>query len=362
MSRMCIAVVAYVLMVQPAQAVQYTLTELAGEPFSRLQPTAINDTGQIVGTYLAASKHTTAFIHDGIALVDLGPMVGASSIATDINNQGQIAGYYRSADSHAHAFVYSFAEGLREIGPADMYGRAHAVADTGQIVGEIGDWSGLPPIPAPTNLHAFSDQGGVLRDLGAAALRSSAIDVNEVGQILGMIVEPDTASDYCVFEPDGTIRKLGLAPPSKTVFPVGGYEGEISDSGVIVGNSGSFGFWYDGVGPVHTLYGWASTYNTSWANAVNNAGAAVGAAAIEGSRLTHAFIYENGQMRDLNDLLVDAPGWELLEATDINNLGQIVGVGANGRGVLLTPVPEPTTVLLLVFGLSLSRRRAATRG
>ena len=55
----------------------------------------------------------------------------------------------------------------------------------------------------------------------------------------------------------------------------------------------------------------------------------------------HAFVYNNGTMQDLNNL-VSAPGWTLEEATAINASGQIVGYGINSSGYtdafLLTPL------------------------
>ena len=53
----------------------------------------------------------------------------------------------------------------------------------------------------------------------------------------------------------------------------------------------------------------------------------------------HAFLYSNGQMIDLNSLVCTNSGWTLVEARDINNAGQIAGIGIlNGetRGFLLT--------------------------
>ena len=66
----------------------------------------------------------------------------------------------------------------------------------------------------------------------------------------------------------------------------------------------------------------------------------------------HAFIYQNGQMTDLNSLGLDLDGWTLVEARDINDLGDIVGVAYRAdvgtRGFLLAAVPEPTTYAMLL--------------
>lgn len=55
--------------------------------------------------------------------------------------------------------------------------------------------------------------------------------------------------------------------------------------------------------------------------------------------MTHAFVYD-GSLRNLNQLLPAGIGWELIEATDINDAGQIVGYGrfqGRIRAFLLTP-------------------------
>lgn len=46
-----------------------------------------------------------------------------------------------------------------------------------------------------------------------------------------------------------------------------------------------------------------------------------GAAAILG------FLYADGQLYDLNTLLVASPGWSIQDASGINGKGQIVGTG-----------------------------------
>ena len=60
----------------------------------------------------------------------------------------------------------------------------------------------------------------------------------------------------------------------------------------------------------------------------------------------HAFIYKNGVMTDLNNLIDAESGWSLAFAIDINENGQIVGAGNyNGalHAYLLMPMPATGT-------------------
>lgn len=61
-------------------------------------------------------------------------------------------------------------------------------------------------------------------------------------------------------------------------------------------------------------------------------------------------------------------GWNVIDAVGINEFGQIVGSARSDtlgfRAVLLSPVPEPATALLMVLGsigLSAMRRRLPGR-
>jgi probable HAF family extracellular repeat protein len=79
--------------------------------------------------------------------------------------------------------------------------------------------------------------------------------------------------------------------------------------------------------------------DTSWAFGINDDGRVVGTSNVTGGDF-RAFIWENGTMYDLNDLLDPNDTWELRWATDVNNDGEITGWGTNPssetRALLLT--------------------------
>lgn len=70
-------------------------------------------------------------------------------------------------------------------------------------------------------------------------------------------------------------------------------------------------------------------FNDSRANDINNMGQIVGRALISSPTLgeSSAFLYENDEMKNLNDLIACDSGWKLAEARSINDSGQIVGIG-----------------------------------
>jgi hypothetical protein len=70
-----------------------------------------------------------------------------------------------------------------------------------------------------------------------------------------------------------------------------------------------------------------------------------------------AFLFTSGiGLVDLNSLINPLSGWELEQAIGINNAGRIAGIGQIGglrHAFLLTPVPEPANLALLVLAVPL---------
>jgi probable HAF family extracellular repeat protein len=88
-------------------------------------------------------------------------------------------------------------------------------------------------------------------------------------------------------------------------------------------------------------------YTRAWG--INSVGDIVGEARFSISGNSRAFLYRNGTMLDLTDL-VSPTDWILEQAFSINTAGEIVGVGRfNGEDTafLLVPVPEPGCLFLL---------------
>jgi probable HAF family extracellular repeat protein len=86
-------------------------------------------------------------------------------------------------------------------------------------------------------------------------------------------------------------------------------------------------------------------HTNSVAYGINDSGQVVGSSGNSRGTST-AFLYSDGKMIDLNNLLPANSGWFLAEARKINNRGQIVGIGViNGenRAFLMAPIAPTST-------------------
>jgi len=143
--------------------------------------------------------------------------------------------------------------------------------------------------------------------------------INEAGQIVGRrLVDPIGTQAY--IWANGQVTDLGtLGGPQSD-------PAEINEFGVVVGNADTSQVRIAG----HPELGY----------------------------VTHAFIYENQTLEDLNSLIDPSLRLTLIDARGINNAGQIIA-RTSSQSVLLTPVPEPAGALWFAAASTvfLKRRR-----
>lgn len=91
---------------------------------------------------------------------------------------------------------------------------------------------------------------------------------------------------------------------------------------------------------------------------LNDKGWVAGWGTVPGTSDSHAYLLRNGQLTDVNDLLI--PGsrkWTLTGVDDINDKGVIIGIGmfagstTGEQQVIATPVPEAPSLVLMFYGM-----------
>jgi probable HAF family extracellular repeat protein len=312
----------------------YTVTDL-GTLGGDSEAWGINDAGQVVG-----ESGARAFLWQDGLMADLGNLGGPGADAFAINDVGQVVGDSITASYSPHAFLWQdgVMTDLGNLGGNAAY--ALAINDVGQVVGSS-TLSGNDLSP-----HAFLWQDGVMTDLGTLGGDFAwATGINEFGQVVGYSNSSGLyGPSHAFLWQNGVMTDLG------TAF---GYDASaadaINDAGQVVGALFADEFsraalWQDGVWTALPARG-----NTSVAESINASGQVVGGwvnyycnefGCTWDPNSQCAFLYSGGTMTDLDSLILGS-GWRLLEATHINDAGQIVGFGTNPlgqrRAFLLTP-------------------------
>jgi probable HAF family extracellular repeat protein len=262
------------------------LTQVTGSTWAY----EINNVGQVVGRYLSGNWIDNAYLWENGKRTDLGYNGGISSIASGINDAGQIVGKFNITKEKFNPFLWQNGT-MIDLGTLGFNGGAQAINNQGQVVGYSGLRVGIT--------HAFQWENGKMIDLGTLLgyNQSLAYDINDAGQAVGYSANVNVNSRATLWS-----------------------NGQATDLGTLGGNG-------------------------SFAVAINNKGQVVGSDTTTGNGgLSHAFIWEDGKMADLNSLIPMGSPWFLQQVSDINDQGQILGQGLNrGTGkihsFLLNPIP-----------------------
>jgi probable HAF family extracellular repeat protein len=342
------------------EAVTYKVTDLGTLGGASSSPAALNDQGQVVGSSLTASGQTHAFLYTGGVMTDLGTLAGQNySRAQDINNAGNVVGASLVEDSQGNLsgnrpFIYSGGT-MTNIGSlGGGYGFANGIDSSGRVTGLSAR--------ADAVTHAFRYVGGVMMDLGDLSNGNGYSDgysINDAGDVAGVSVAATGERGFLWH--NGIITDLGDlpgGPNSSSAYKINNQNQVVGESGVSGAVVGHAFVWQNGVmTDLQTLSG----FDSSYAVGINDFGTVVGTSyqpgVAFGRSSDHAFVWDAlVGLQDLNQLLDGTGnGWTISIASDINSSGQIVGLGFNPagdqHGFLLTPVPEPSTIV--IYGLTM---------
>ena len=302
-------------------------------------------------------------------VTDLGTLGGTESFGNGVNASGQVTGESSTTgDVAERAFLWKptapgGASGtmynLGTLGGTNSYG--YGINAAGQVTGAsdtTGDSATHAILWKPSAPNGTS---GTMHDLGSlGGTESNGSAINASGQVAGSSLKNgDSAYRAFLWKPSTPNGTSGTMYDLGTLGGTESFGGSINASGQVAGFSYTTGHaaYHAYLWTPTTPNGTSGTSGTmqdlttlgglnSYSYNVGADGQVVGASeVVTTADRTHAFLYTSGSgMVDLNTLIDPLSGWELLDAADINDAGQITGQGLiNGayHAYLLTPTTIP---------------------
>ena len=328
---------------RPFAIASYSLTDLGtlGGPDS--EAAALNVYGEVAGTSTIANGQRRAFRYRNGQMLDLGTLIGGQfSEAAAISDSGAVVGYsgwnccgpafqqmrlgfvWQDGALRSTDYLYCICSYNRRTGES----RAYAINARGRVVGHS------------LNLRFVWQAFSWERDRGIRSIVE--FDFREGG--LESVAYGVNARDDVVGEHGG--RAFLIRDGVRDVLGV--LDGDVSSSARAVNAISQVAGFSTAADGARRAFVWDGTMRalphlarsvSSEALAINVQGEIVGRSGNRDLSEARAIVWRRGVATDLNSQ-VAAPGWLLVTATGINDVGQIVGTALRGgqrRAYLLTP-------------------------
>ena len=295
----------------------------------------------VIDPLIPGSPEIRAVLWKDSQIIDLGTLGGNESFANAVNNRGQVVGWAQNTipdslqglGTELRPFLWQdgVMHDLGDLGGPD--GVAIFVNERGQVAGSsLINSTPTPPVNGPCALGGapsapFLWENGRMIDLGTLGGTCATPNaLNNQGLVVGDSFLAGDSTYHPFLWDRGVLTDLGT---------LGGNNGQalwLNDAGEVIGQAdlpGSVvhhGFlWRNGV-----MTDLGTLGSTSFAEAINSYGQVVGRSRLSSptSVLQHAFLWEDGgPMIDLNTLISNNSSLLLLDASYINDRGEIAGHG-----------------------------------
>jgi len=301
-----------------------TLTTSNGEGIDQISISAINDSGQTVGTFVGFDGASHLFIYDGDELKQVDYPSYSKTTFVDINASGIAIGNYSrggesdidgpTGSSRSYGFIYD-GSSFRMIDYPGSFGTTIShINDSGIVVGIYKTETDQEGYYLK---HAFTYDGSTYTTIDyPGALWTDAKDINNSGVVTGVYYNEEENKENFV------------------------YNGQ--------------GFTYDGNTSTFTQIAYPGASSTR-PQSINNSGEIVGLCTIKNPSNVilgvNSFIYDNGTFRK-----IDFPNAKNTYASDINDSGKIVGnydIGdAEGSSELGGFVYDGSSFFKIAYGIN----------
>jgi uncharacterized membrane protein len=190
--------------------------------------TGLNNSGQLSGVYLTASSSFGFLVINGVAQ-KIAPFSANQSVAYSINNSGQIVGAYVAPGHGYIPYIGDPTHGYTIVQSplGTQYALGNGLNDVGEVVGNYADSSGIQHgfFATKPNYLAFPlDYPG--------ANFTVAEGINSAGTIAGNFSDDGGATTHGFLDTNGVFTQFDI-PGSK---PGSTFVGSINDAGQLVGS------------------------------------------------------------------------------------------------------------------------------